>query len=81
MADLLKKLQASLSLSYLFISHDLRMAAQLATTIAVMKDGRIVDYRSIGELFSHPQEDETRNLIRSIPQVTAPLYTRADSGA
>ena len=81
MADLLKKLQASLSLSYLFISHDLRMAAQLATTIAVMKDGRIVDDRSIAELFSHPQEDETRNLIRSIPQVTEPPYTRADRGA
>ncbi len=78
-ADLLKDLQASLSLSYLFISHDLRMAAHLASMIAVIKDGRIVDLRSATELLSNPPE-ETSELIRSIPQI-APLRARADSGA
>lgn len=79
-ADLLRNLQASFSLSYLFISHDLRMAAHLASTIAVMKDGRIVDSRSVADLLSHPQE-ETRKLIRSIPQVAAPVCTLTDSDA
>ena len=76
--DLLKRLQASLPLSYLFISHDLRMAAHLASTIAVMKEGRIVDFGSAAEVLSHPQEDSL-DLIRSIPQVAAPLRMLPDS--
>jgi peptide/nickel transport system ATP-binding protein len=76
-ADMLGELQASLSLSYLFISHDLRMAAHLADTIAVMQGGRIVESGSVAELFSYPQE-ETRDLIRSIPQIGAPVCTSAD---
>ncbi len=79
-ANLLRQLQASFSLSYLFISHDLRMAAHLANTIAVMQDGRIMESKSVAELFSHPQEG-TRDLIRSIPQVGVPISTLADSNA
>lgn len=67
-ADLLRTLQASLSLSYLFISHDLHMAAHLANTIAVMQDGKIVECSSVAELFSSPKK-ETLDLIRSMPQV------------
>jgi ABC-type glutathione transport system ATPase component len=78
MVDLLLKLQSSLSLSYLFISHDLRMAAHLANTIAVMQGGKIVEWKSVAELFSHPQE-ETRDLIRCIPQIEAPVRTPIDS--
>lgn len=66
-ANLLIEIQASLSLSYLFISHDLRMAAYLADTIAVMKQGGIVELRSVADLFSCPHNAETRELIESIP--------------
>ena len=79
MTELLGQLQASLSLSYLFITHDLRMAAHLASTIAVMQDGRIVDSGSAAALLSRPQHPETRDLVRSIPQVPAPLSTLADN--
>jgi peptide/nickel transport system ATP-binding protein len=70
-ANLLRKLQEALSLSYLFITHDLRMAAHLADTIAVMQDGRIVETSSVNELFSNPRHRATRELIESIPRVTA----------
>ena len=79
MTELLGQLQASLSLSYLFITHDLRMAAHLASTIAVMQDGRIVDSGSAAALLSRPQHPETCDLVRSIPQVPAPLSTLADN--
>jgi peptide/nickel transport system ATP-binding protein len=76
-ADLLLELQSSLSLSYLFISHDLRMAAHLASTTVVMQDGRIVEWKSVAELLSRPHE-ETGYLIQPIPQVETPARAFAD---
>jgi ABC-type dipeptide/oligopeptide/nickel transport system ATPase subunit len=69
-ATLLIGLQRSFSLTYLFISHDLRMAAYLAENIAVMEQGRIVEYGTVSGLFSRPEHAETRALIRSIPDLT-----------
>jgi peptide/nickel transport system ATP-binding protein len=69
-ADLLMELQDTFSLSYLYISHDLRMAAYLADDIAVMYEGRIVERASVDELFSRPQHPETERLIGSIPRVS-----------
>jgi peptide/nickel transport system ATP-binding protein len=78
--DLLKQLQASRPLAYLFITHDLRMAAHLAGTIAVMKEGRIVEFGSVADVLSRPQE-ESLALIRSIPQVATPAGVRPSIGA
>ena len=66
-ANLLVNLQASFSLTYLYISHDLRMAGYLADEIAVMQRGKIVESGSVGEVFSHPKHPHTRVLIASIP--------------
>src|SRR5581483_4876147 len=66
-AEMLVNLQAAQSLSYLFISHDLRMAAYLADTIAVIEGGRIVETGSVAGLFSSTQRKETRELIDAIP--------------
>jgi peptide/nickel transport system ATP-binding protein len=68
-ADLLAGLQVSQSLSYLFISHDLRMAAYLADTIAVIDNGRIVETESVTHLFSRAHRKETRELIAAIPRL------------
>ncbi len=78
-ANMLLELQASLSLSYLFISHDLRMAAYLADTMAVIEHGRIVETGSAAGLFSHAQRNETRELIDSIPEVTELAVTPPDT--
>lgn len=66
-ADMLMELKISLSLSYLFISHDLRMAAFLADRIAVMDGGKIVESQPVGTLLSQPQTSPARELLNSIP--------------
>ncbi len=71
-ANLLVRLRASLSLSYIFITHDLRMAAHLADRIAVIDHGRIVEAQDVASLFAHTERQETRELIRSIPRVLEP---------
>ncbi len=66
-ANLLADLQVSLSLAYLYISHDLRMAAHLADEIAVMDEGKIIESAETSELFTRPRAPQTRALIASIP--------------
>ncbi len=70
-ANLLLELRDSLSLSYLFISHDLQMAAYLAGTIAVMQLGRIVESSTARELLSNPRHAASRQLVGSIPKALA----------
>lgn len=62
---LLLELQESLSLSYVFITHDLRLAAHLGHQIAVMKDGRIVEAGLVSEVLSQPRNPYTQALVRA----------------
>ena len=61
--DLLRELQNRHNLSYLFISHDLRVVRAMAHKIIVMKDGAIIETGSAKEIFENPQEDYTKTLI------------------
>ncbi len=61
--DLLRELQQRHGLSYLFISHDLRVVRALAHHVLVMKDGRIVEAGPAEELFSRPKHPYTRALM------------------
>ncbi len=67
MAEMLIELKVSRSLSYLFISHDLRMAAFLADRIAVMDGGKIVESQPARTLLRQPQTNAARELLDSIP--------------
>ncbi|MDU9004323.1 ABC transporter ATP-binding protein [Sedimentitalea todarodis] len=64
---LLADLRERMQLSLLFVTHDLRVAAQLCDRIIVMQKGEIVESGLTAEVFADPQHPYTRNLLSSIP--------------
>jgi microcin C transport system ATP-binding protein len=63
MVDLLRALQKRRNLTYLFISHDLRVVAALACRLVVMRNGKVVEEGPAADLFAHPKSDYTRALF------------------
>jgi len=66
---LLKKLQKESSMSYLFITHDLSIISAIADEVAVMKEGKIVEYAYAEELMTNPQHQYTQKLLASAPKL------------
>lgn len=64
---LLKELQQEMALSYIFITHDLRVVRHIADEVAVMHRGQVVERGSVSDIYNAPQQEYTRNLLRSIP--------------
>jgi peptide/nickel transport system ATP-binding protein len=64
---LLSELRQRLGLSIVFITHDLRVAAQICDLVAVMKDGEVVEHGRAAEVFGNPQHPYTQALLDSIP--------------
>ncbi len=63
--DLLQELQEKHILSYMFISHDLRVVRAVSHHILVMKDGKMVEYGKAADVFDHPQTAYTRALMEA----------------
>jgi microcin C transport system ATP-binding protein len=61
--DLLRRLQETHGLAYLFISHDLKVVRALAHRVVVLRHGRIVEEGDADTVFAHPREDYTRALM------------------
>jgi len=70
-ANLLIELQASLGLTYLFITHDLAMAGHLSDEIAVMERGRVVELDAADKILQAPGKEATRRLIAATPRMGA----------
>jgi ABC-type oligopeptide transport system ATPase subunit len=69
--DLLDDLKKKLSLSLLFITHDLGVVRHVADRIIVMHFGKLVEEGTADEVLLHPKEDYTRALIAAVPRIKA----------
>jgi ABC-type oligopeptide transport system ATPase subunit len=65
--NLLQDLQEELSLTYLFIAHDLSMVRYICHRVAVIYKGRIMELAQTGDLYGNPQHPYTRVLLSSVP--------------
>ena len=63
MVELLNSLKSKFQLSYLFISHDLKVVRAMADEILVMKSGKVVESGATEGIFENPQQPYTRQLI------------------
>ncbi len=64
--DLLNNLQKKLSLSYIFISHDMKVIRSISDRVIVLKNGVIVEENTGDKIFAEPKSDYTKNLISSV---------------
>jgi peptide/nickel transport system ATP-binding protein len=67
--DLVEKLREQLGLTILFITHDLRVAARLCDTMAVMLNGKIVEYGACEKIFLKPEHPYTQALLAAAPRM------------
>ncbi len=70
--ELLLKLQKAHNLSYVFISHDLRVVRALANHVIVMRAGNVVEYGEASQVFDNPREDYTKALLAAALNMEAP---------
>jgi peptide/nickel transport system ATP-binding protein/oligopeptide transport system ATP-binding protein len=67
--DLMLELQRRLGLTYIVVSHDVSVIRHIADTVAVMKDGQLVESGDASEVLTNANEPYTRSLISSVPRL------------
>jgi ABC-type dipeptide/oligopeptide/nickel transport system ATPase component len=65
--ELFRNLREQLGVAVLFISHDLLAVAKVADRVAVMQQGRIVEFGTTEQVLLDPQHEHTRRLLASLP--------------
>jgi oligopeptide/dipeptide ABC transporter ATP-binding protein len=75
--NLLRDLQQRLGLAYVFISHDLAVVRQIATRVAVMYLGRIVESGACEEIFAEPRHPYTQALLAAVPVLSTTRRPRS----
>jgi peptide/nickel transport system ATP-binding protein len=74
--NLFKDLQEKRGLTYIFISHDLSVVKFMADMMAVMNDGKIVEFGPSESIYANPTEAYTRRLIEATPRDDLDLIRR-----
>jgi peptide/nickel transport system ATP-binding protein len=59
--------QQRLNLTLVFITHDLRVAAQICNRVVVLQSGRVVEHGPLADVFQNPQHEYTRALLQAAP--------------
>jgi ABC-type glutathione transport system ATPase component len=67
---LLQELQREFGLTYLFISHSLPVVAQIATRIAVMRAGKLIELEDAERLLHQPTQQYTKDLLAAVPEIS-----------
>ncbi len=72
---LLKQIQAELGMGIVFITHNLNVAAKMADTIAILKNGELVEQGDKQQILEHPTHPYTQKLINAQPSLTKPFVS------
>ena len=75
---LIDELKKEHGTAVLFITHDMGVVAEIADSVAVMRDGRIVETGACGDLLRNPRQPYTRDLLMAVPSLI-PRHARADA--
>lgn len=65
--DLFAELRRNLDIAMVFVTHDVRVAAEICDEVVVMFRGEVVETGRTGEVFAHPKHDYTRQLLSAVP--------------
>ena len=71
--QLLRELQDSLGVSYLFVTHNIGVVAYLADKVAVMQAGKIVEMGDASQILNDPQDAYTKTLLSAVPKLNQAL--------
>ena len=74
--DLIRRLQAEIGMSVLFITHNLGVVAEIADRVAVMYAGQVVEEAPVAQIFATPLHPYTAGLLASIPGTAKPTADR-----
>ena len=78
---LIRKLQADHGISVIMITHDMGVVAEMADEVLVMKHGRTVEHATSRDLFAHPQDAYTKELLSAVPRLGEMAGTEAPKRA
>jgi peptide/nickel transport system ATP-binding protein len=67
--NLLTEIQRRSNVSYLFISHDIKLVSSISDTISVMKNGKVVESGKTFDIINHTKNEYTKKLLSSVPQI------------
>ncbi len=68
--ELLKHLQQTKGLSYIFITHDLAVVAEIADDVAVMYQGKIIEHGGVEQILTKPGHTYTQELLNAVPRIS-----------